>query len=332
MSETILSVRDLTTRFGTVAGTVTAVDRVSFDVAAGETLAIVGESGCGKSVTALSIMRLLPGPPISAVTGSVRLGDRDLLSLRDGEMEAVRGRDVAMIFQEPLTSLNPVFTVGDQIAEAIQTHTGAGRRAALAQARDLLDLVRIPDAARRLHEYPHRLSGGMRQRVMIAMAIACRPRLLIADEPTTALDVTVQAQILDLLRDLQRQLGMAMVLITHDLGVVAETARRVVVMYAGRVVEESPVRDLFRAPAHPYTQGLLRASPHAAVIGAGKLIEIPGMVPGLASMPSGCAFAPRCPRAEARCAAEAPPLERHAPERTAACWFATVAEPAEAVP
>ena len=322
---TILEVRDLVTRFDTMAGKVTAVDRVSFAVEAGETLAIVGESGCGKSVTALSIMQLLPGPPFSEIVGSVRLDGRELVGLPPSEMEKIRGRDVAMIFQEPLTSLNPVFTVGDQIAEAIQTHTDLSRRAAYARALELLDLVRIPDAARRVHEYPHRLSGGMRQRVMIAMAIACSPRLLIADEPTTALDVTVQAQVLDLLRDLQRQLGMAMILITHDLGVVAQMARRVVVMYAGRVVEESPIRPLFRDPIHPYAQGLLQASPHRAVIGGGRLLEIPGVVPGLANMPRGCAFAPRCPRAIDHCGTAPPPLVSHGEGRRAACYVAAAA-------
>src|SRR5271168_2889697 len=257
--EPILDIADLRTWFFTRDGVVRAVDGVSFQVIPGETLAIVGESGCGKSVTALSILRLIPSPPGRIVSGSIRFAGRDLLGLSEAEMRQVRGNEISMIFQEPMTSLNPVLTIGRQIAESLILHQGLGRRAALAKAVDMLRLVHIPEADRRVGEYPHQLSGGMRQRVMIAMALACNPKLLIADEPTTALDVTIQAQILDLMRDLKKRLGSAIMLITHDLGVVAEMCQRVVVMYAGRKVEEATVGEIFARPLHPYTQGLIGA-------------------------------------------------------------------------
>src|SRR5690349_8633934 len=276
----LLDVADLQTWFFTRDGIVRAVDGVSFHVMPGETLAIVGESGCGKSVTALSILRLVPSPPGRIVSGAIRLAGRDLLALSEAEMRDVRGNEISMIFQEPMTSLNPVLTIGRQIAETLTLHQGLDHKAALAKAVDMLRLVHIPEAERRIGEYPHQLSGGMRQRVMIAMALACNPKLLIADEPTTALDVTIQAQILDLMRELKRKTGAAIVLITHDLGVVAEMARRVVVMYAGRKVEEAPVEALFRQPLHPYTLGLLNSVPKLGAtlkqVEPERLAEIPG--------------------------------------------------------
>src|SRR5882762_10487856 len=278
-AEPILEVTDLRTWFFTRDGGVRAVDGVSVHVIPGETLAIVGESGCGKSVTALSILRLIPSPPGRIVSGMIRFAGRDLLGLGEAQMREVRGNEISMIFQEPMTSLNPVLTIGHQIAETLTLHQGLSRRAALAKAVDMLRLVHIPEAQRRIAEYPHQLSGGMRQRVMIAMALACNPKLLLADEPTTALDVTIQAQILDLILDLKRRVGAAIVLITHDLGVVAEIAERVMVMYAGRKVEEAPVAELFRSPRHPYTQGLLGAVPKlgSSLSGATtRLAEIPG--------------------------------------------------------
>jgi oligopeptide/dipeptide ABC transporter ATP-binding protein len=328
----LLELRGLTVRFRTRLGPVTAVDRLDLEVRAGETLALVGESGCGKSVTALAVLGLLPPPPDSAVAGEVRLGGRDLLPLPPAEMRRVRGAEAAMVFQEPMTALNPVFTIGDQIAEALRAHAPLSRADARAQAKALLDLVAIPDAERRLDDYPHQLSGGMRQRALIAIAIACRPKLLIADEPTTALDVTIQQQILDLLRDLKARLGMSLILITHDLGVVAEMADRVAVMYAGRIAEEAPVRALFAAPLHPYTRGLMRASPHHAPHAATRtrLPEIPGIVPALHELPSGCAFAPRCPEATDACAAGVPPLRTYGAARRAAC--VRIAEIADAAP
>src|SRR5712672_1578798 len=293
----ILDIADLRTWFFTRDGVVRAVDGVSFHVIPGETLAIVGESGCGKSVTALSILRLIPSPPGRIVSGAIRFAGRDLLGLSEAEMRDVRGNEISMIFQEPMTSLNPVLTIGHQIAETLTLHQGLDRRAALDKAVDMLRLVHIPEAQRRIAEYPHQLSGGMRQRVMIAMALACNPKLLIADEPTTALDVTIQAQILDLMRDLKTRLGSAIMLITHDLGVIAEMAQRVVVMYAGRKVEEAPVNELFRSPRHPYTQGLLGAVPKlgSSLTGAARrLAEIPGQVPSLKARIEGCVFAGRC--------------------------------------
>ncbi len=326
MSEPLLSVRDLTTHFFTEDGITRAVEGVSFDVSPGETLGIVGESGCGKSVTALSIMRLLPPRLARTVGGAVTFEGRNLLDLSEAEMRSIRGNRVAMIFQEPMTSLNPVLTIGHQIAEAVRIHQGTSPREAEARAIETLNLVRIPDAERRLGDYPHQFSGGMRQRVMIAMALACSPKLLIADEPTTALDVTIQAQILKLMLELKERTGAAVVLITHDLGVVAETCRRVVVMYAGRKIEEAAILELFDRPAHPYTRGLMASIPRYHGRGDGvrkrRLAEIPGIVPSLREPIQGCAFAPRCRYAVERCRTEAPPLRVVAGEHTAACHFA----------
>ena len=327
----VLEVIGLRTYLFTRAGIVKAVDDVSFAVHAGETLAIVGESGCGKTMTSLSLMRLVPSPPGRIVGGSVKLDGRELTALGEAQMREVRGNDISMIFQEPMTSLNPVMTIGKQIAETLRLHQGLSKAEAFAKAVAMLRLVKIPEPAQRAKEYPHQLSGGMRQRAMIAMALACNPRVLIADEPTTALDVTIQAQILDLILDLQKTLGTAVVLITHDLAVVAETARRVIVMYAGRKVEEAGVDDLFATPLHPYTQGLMESIPHLAVIGGaveaetdadgdGRLKEIPGMVPALTNLPDGCAFAPRCTFADARCRTLAPDYEEKQPGHWAACW------------
>src|SRR5205814_952917 len=293
----LLEVENLQTHFRTPDGINRAVDGVSFHVDEGETLAIVGESGCGKSVTSMSLMRLIPEPP-GKIAGAIRFAGRDLLQLSDREMRAIRGNDISMIFQEPMTSLNPVLTVGRQIRETLMIHQGLDQQAAEAHAIEMLILVGIPEPKRRVREYPHQLSGGMRQRVMIAIALACNPKLLIADEPTTALDVTIQAQILDLMADLKKRVGAAIILITHDLGVVAEIAERVLVMYAGRKVEEAPVRELFRKPRHPYTQGLLGALPKlgSSLNGhATKLAEIPGVVPNLKQRIAGCVFASRCP-------------------------------------
>jgi peptide/nickel transport system ATP-binding protein len=303
---------------------VRAVDGVSFSIAPGETLAVVGESGCGKSVTALSVLRLVPSPPGRITGGRIRFAGRDLLALGEAAMRAIRGNEISMIFQEPMTSLNPVLTVARQIGETLRLHQHLDARAAEARAIEMLRLVRLSEPERRARQYPHELSGGMRQRVMIAIALACHPKLLIADEPTTALDVTIQAQILDLMRELKSEIGAAILLITHDLGVVAEMAQRVVVMYAGRKVEEAPVRELFRRPRHPYTRGLLHSVPRlGATLGRSappRLAEIPGMVPSLREPIVGCAFAPRCAYATARCRAEAPALEAKAPGHVAACF------------
>ena len=323
----ILRIGNLQTHFFTPDGVVRAVDGVSYDVHRGETLGVVGESGCGKSVTALSVLRLVADPPGRVVGGEVRLEGINLLDLREDEMEAIRGNDISMIFQEPMTSLNPLFTVGRQIAEAVSLHEGLPRREAWARAVEMLRRVHIPEPERRAHSYPHQLSGGMRQRVMIAMALSCNPKVLIADEPTTALDVTIQAQILDLMREMQETLGQAIILITHDMGVVAENADRVVVMYAGRKVEEAEVDELFDHPGHPYTVGLLGAIPSLDAVaadggGRGRLNEIKGMVPSLADLPPGCAFAPRCGHADARCGASVPPLDQHRPGHWIACWHA----------
>ncbi len=318
----VLEVVDLQTYFYTRRGLVRAVDHVSFSVAAGETLAIVGESGCGKSITALSVMGLIPSPPGRIVGGEVRLHGRDLVRLSNEEMRRVRGNEISMIFQEPMTSLNPVLTIGDQIAEALILHQELSKAAAQARAVEMLKLVRIPEAERRAREYPHQLSGGMRQRAMIAMALACKPKVLIADEPTTALDVTIQAQILELILELQQRLGTAVVLITHDLGVVAETAQRVIVMYAGRKVEEAAVTALFDLPLHPYTRGLMGSIPHLEAAAGNRLQEIPGMVPALNALPPGCAFAPRCPLASDHCRAEYPPYRELQPGHWTACWHA----------
>jgi peptide/nickel transport system ATP-binding protein len=324
--EPLLVVEDLRTQFSTRRGALKAVDGVSFALTPGETLAIVGESGCGKSVTALSLMRLVPDPPGRIVSGSVRLAGVDLLTLTEEAMRDVRGKDIAMIFQEPMTSLNPVLTVGSQIAEVLLLHEPLSRGQAWQKAIEMLRLVRIPEPEQRAKSYPHQLSGGMRQRAMIAMALACNPKVLIADEPTTALDVTIQAQILAIILDLQRKLGTAVILITHDLGVVAETAQRVIVMYAGRKVEEASVDDLFAHPQHPYTHGLMASIPRLDLLrgnengGADRLQEIPGMVPSLADLPAGCAFAPRCTYAEDRCRAAIPAYEEKRPGHFAACW------------
>ena len=322
MNKPLLEVRDLRTHFFTRDGVAKAVDGVSFSVESGEMLALVGESGCGKSVTAFSILRLIADPPGRIVGGEIVFEGRDLLKLSDSEMRAIRGDRIGMIFQDPMTSLNPVFTIGEQIAEAVSMHRPVSRKAALARAVELLDLVKISDPHRRVQEYPHRLSGGMRQRAVIAMALACEPALLIADEPTTALDVTIQAQVLELISDLKDRLGMGVIMITHDLGIVAQHARRVAVMYAGRIVEEADVGALFQRPLHPYTQGLLASIPCPHAAGAGRLTEIPGMVPSLNDMPAGCSFAPRCPRAIERCKASAPMLDPIGEERKVACFVA----------
>jgi oligopeptide/dipeptide ABC transporter ATP-binding protein len=317
--EPLLDVRGLTTRFASRATELRAVDGVSFTLAAGSTLGIVGESGSGKSVTALSILRLVRDPPGRIVGGQVFFRGRDLLALSERDMQEVRGGEIGMIFQEPMTSLNPVMTTGAQVAEPLVLHRRRTRKQALADAAELFHLVGIADPERRIHDYPHQMSGGMRQRVMIAMALACRPALVIADEPTTALDVTIQAQILELLARLRRELGMALVLITHDLGVVAETCDRVLVMYAGHVVEQAPATALFAQPRHPYTAGLLASRRPK---GDGRhLQEIPGLVPRLDQLPPGCRFADRCPRVQERCRKEAPPLDVIEPGRLVRCFY-----------
>jgi peptide/nickel transport system ATP-binding protein len=318
----ILDIDSLQVSLFTRRGVLPAVDGLSLTVAAGETVAIVGESGCGKSLTALAVMRLLPDPPARIVGGAVHFTGRNLAALSEREMQRVRGKDISMIFQDPMTSLNPVATVGDQLIEAIRWHNDVSRREAHARAVDLLRQVRIPDAERRLDDFPHQMSGGMSQRVMIAMAIACGPRLLIADEPTTALDVTIQAQILELMKELQASSGMGLIIISHDLGVVAETADRVVVMYAGRKVEEAPVEALFERPLHRYTRGLLGATPLAKRRRGARLAEIAGSVPALSELPAGCAFQNRCADAFDRCRAEKPVLMPLLPGRTAACFAA----------
>jgi oligopeptide/dipeptide ABC transporter ATP-binding protein len=305
----ILSVRELSVVFDGDAGRVLAVDGVSFDLARGETLAMVGESGCGKTVTALSVLRLLPSPPSRVLGGSVLFEGRDLLTLRAEEIRQVRGRRIAMIFQEPMSALNPVFPVGEQIAEAVRTHFGASRREAETRAVEVMGQVGIPAPEERLRAYPHQLSGGLRQRVMIAIALACRPDVVIADEPTTALDVTLQAQVLELLRSLREELGLALWLITHDLGVVAEVADRVVVLYAGQVVEEAATTELFAHARHPYTRGLLASLPPAGGERPARLRSIPGTVPDPRAWPPGCRFAPRCERAQSDCGAAVPQLE-----------------------
>ncbi len=321
----VLEIVDLQTHFLLREGTLRAVDGFSCTLKPGETLGVVGESGCGKSITALSILRLVPDPPGRIVGGAIRLDGRDLLSLSDAEMRAIRGNDISMIFQEPMTSLNPVVTIGRQISEAISLHQGLGHRAALDKTVEMLRMVRISEPERRLGEFPHQMSGGMRQRVMIAMALSCNPKVLLADEPTTALDVTIQAQILTLMTELQERLGTAIMLITHDMGVVAENADRVVVMYAGRKVEEAPVDALFATPLHPYTQGLLRSIPRldlsvTADVGRRRLSEIDGTVPPLNRLPPGCAFSPRCPFATEICRRDYPPLEEKSPGHFATCW------------
>jgi len=324
----LLRVRGLVTSFRTDTGVLRAVDGVSFDVPKAATVAVVGESGCGKSVTALSILRLVNAPG-RVESGTVELEGRDLLQLPERAMRDVRGKDVSMIFQEPMTSLNPVYTVGWQIIEAVRLHQKRSRRDARARAVELLRLVGIGEPETNVDAYPHQLSGGQRQRVMIAMALACEPRLLLADEPTTALDVTIQAQILELLRDLQRRLSMSILLITHDLGIVAENARHVIVMYAGRVVESAPVRDLFAKPMHPYTLGLLRSIPPAGPHTSRRLHAIEGMVPDLRKLPPGCRFADRCPMRIERCDREEPDLAPIGPQgaRASRCWRAHEVSP-----
>ena len=316
----LLDVRDLQTQFSTSGGVVRAVDGVSWDVRAGETVALVGESGCGKSVSALSVMRLVSAPAGRIVGGEVRFKGRDLLGLSDEEMRKIRGRDIAMIFQEPMTSLNPVLTIGRQLTESLEIHLGMTPEQARARAGEILGLVGIADADRRLRQYPHQFSGGMRQRIMIAMALSCNPALILADEPTTALDVTIQAQILELLKSLSRKLGAAMLIITHNLGVVARYADRVNVMYAGRIVERGTAREIYANPRHPYTLGLLRSVPRLDEPRRAKLDPIPGQPPDLTRLPAGCAFAPRCSFAVERCRRDRPELELVAADHTAACW------------
>jgi len=333
-SEALLDIRGLKTHFKTDDGWVQAVDGVDIRIDAGETVCIVGESGCGKTVTAHSVLKLIPMPPGKIVAGEILWQGRDLVPLDAAGMSKVRAKEIAIVFQEPMTSLNPVYTVGEQIAEVLRLHEGLGRRAALDRAAEMLSLVNIPNAAARVHDYPHQFSGGMRQRVMIAMALSCNPKLLIADEPTTALDVTIQAQILDLLLDMKSRLGMAIMLITHAMGVVAETAERVVVMYAGKVVEEAGVEELFASPKHPYTQGLIRSIPRLdlAAIHKQKLETIPGMVPSLLDPAPGCRFAPRCRFVTELCLKGTPELRSVGSGHKVACvlYPAEAETPAEA--
>jgi peptide/nickel transport system ATP-binding protein len=319
--ERLLEIRRLQTEFVTDDGVVRAVDGVDLAVDRGETVGVVGESGCGKTVTALSVLKLIPMPPGRIAGGQILWRGRDLVPLRPQDMQDIRSKEIAIIFQEPMTSLNPVYTIGDQISEVIRLHEGLGRRAALERAVDMLRLVHIPNPDRRVRDYPHQFSGGMRQRVIIAMALSCSPALLIADEPTTALDVTIQAQILELLAEIKSRLGMAIMLITHAMGVVAETAQRVAVMYAGKVVEEAPVEQLFAKPSHPYTQGLIRSIPRidATATRRRRLESIAGMVPSPLDPLPGCRFAPRCPFARADCIEAVPALREIAPGHKVAC-------------
>ncbi len=316
----LLVVKDLATHFFTESGVVKAVDGVSYDIEEGETLALVGESGCGKSVSALSLMRLIPNPPGKTVAGEVIFEGEDLLKMSDQDMRHIRGNRMSMIFQEPMTSLNPVLTIGRQITESLELHLKMDRQAARERAAELLSLVGIPDAMRRLDDYPHQFSGGMRQRVMIAMGLTCNPRLLIADEPTTALDVTIQAQILELIQRLSTELGLAVLIITHNLGVVARYAHRVNVMYAGKIIERGGAEDIYTRPKHPYTHGLLKSVPRLDQPKKEKLDPIQGMPPDLISLPPGCAFRPRCPFATARCETDIPPLTAVGEGHVAACW------------
>ena len=328
MTTPLLEVDDLHLAFASREGVTRALEGVSWQLHAGEMLGIVGESGCGKSVTAMAVLRLLPAPPTTHISGAIRFRGEDLLPASEARLQQIRGNEISMIFQDPMTSTNPVLTIGEQIAEALILHQRLGRRAARARAVELLDLVNIPDPQRRVDEYPHQFSGGMRQRAMIAIALACKPDVLIADEPTTALDVTIQAQIMELLDRLRRETGTAIVLITHDLGVVAESCDRVVVMYAGAKVEEAATAELFAHPAHPYTRGLLDAMPRLdtpLTEPRSRLPEIPGMVPSLRGAAQGCRFAPRCAQADHRCRAEVPPLATFdcaTPTHRAACWRA----------
>jgi peptide/nickel transport system ATP-binding protein/oligopeptide transport system ATP-binding protein len=317
----LLEVQNLKTYFFTDRGVAKAVDDVSFSLDTGKTLCVVGESGCGKSVTALSIMRLIPEPPGRIVGGRILFEGTDLVGLSEARMRSIRGNKISMIFQEPMTSLNPVFRVGDQIAEVLELHENMKKAVAMDRAVELLRMVGIPSPETRVRDYPHQMSGGMRQRVMIAMALACNPKLIIADEPTTALDVTIQAQILELMEELSRTTGTAILLITHDLGVVAETAEHVVVMYAGRVVEEAPVRELFHDPLHPYTRGLMRSIPSMSDDERRRLEAIPGVVPSLLALPVGCKFNDRCRHAFDRCLAEEPPLTTPKDGHSVRCWL-----------
>jgi peptide/nickel transport system ATP-binding protein len=324
MGERLLEVKGLKTYFYTDEGVVRAVDGIDLHIDKGETLGVVGESGCGKTVTALSIMRLIAIPPGRIVEGQILYQGRDLVTLPAAQMRKVRGKEISMVFQEPMTSLNPVFTIGEQIAEAIRLHEGLGRRDAMDKTVEMLKIVHMPNPERRIKEYPHQLSGGMRQRVMIAMALSCNPKLLIADEPTTALDVTIQAQILELLNELKAKLGMAVMLITHDMGVIAETAQRVVVMYAAKVAEEASVGELFKEPLHPYTQGLLRSIPRIdlAATERRRLETIPGTVPSLrGDIAPGCRFAPRCPFVKTVCTEKDPVLKEVKPGHKVSCWL-----------
>ena len=324
MQDLLLDIRGLRTQFFTDDGLARAVDGVSYSLAKGETVGVVGESGCGKSVTALSVLRLIPDPPGKIVDGEIIFEGTNLLELSSADMRRIRGNDISMIFQEPMTSLNPVFTIGNQITEAVRLHQGLNKKGALDKAVEALKLVGIPVPERRVHEYPHQLSGGMRQRAMIAMALSCNPKVLIADEPTTALDVTIEAQILDLMRTLQDELGTAIIMITHDLGVIAEMAHKVVVMYAGKVVEQAPVERIFASPNHPYTQGLLQSLPRVDKDASGakqRLQEIPGIVPSLLNLPAGCKFASRCPSVMPQCKEQEPSLEQVAPDHYSACWL-----------
>ena len=323
-TDPVLQVEDLRTYFDTRDGVVKAVDGLSFSVRPGEILSVVGESGCGKSITSLSVMQLLPRPPARFASGRIMFKGRDLLQASEEEMRRVRGNEISMIFQDPMSSLNPVLSIGDQLTEAIMLHQGLSQKQAMDHAAEMLDLVHIPEPRRRLKEYPHQLSGGMRQRVMIAMALSCNPSVLIADEPTTALDVTIQAQILALMEEIRDKLKTAIILITHDLGVVAEMADRVLVMYAGRKVEEADVAEIFERPQHPYTRGLMRSVPRLTTdfleARQERLSEIPGIVPALTNLPKGCTFAERCAFATDRCRAEYPALEPKKPDHLAACW------------
>ena len=323
-ADALLKVQGLKTHFYTEDGIVRAVDGVDFYLSPGETLGIVGESGCGKSVTALSILRLIPQPPGRIVAGDLVFKERNLLTLSMDRMRKIRGKDISMIFQEPMTSLNPVFPIGRQISEAIQLHEGLSGRESLEKAVDVLHLVGIPSPQKRVRDYPHQLSGGMRQRVMIAMALSCNPNILLADEPTTALDVTIQAQILRLISDLQAKVGMAVILITHNLGIVAQTARRVAVMYMGKIVEEADVKGLFGQPLHPYTQGLLKSLPnfYKDSVKKDRLEEIPGVVGSLLTPPAGCYFSPRCRHTKEVCRKDGPPLKEACPGHGVRCWLA----------
>jgi oligopeptide/dipeptide ABC transporter ATP-binding protein len=327
----LLDVRDLHTHFFTSGAVIRAVDGVSWDVFPGETVALVGESGCGKSVSALSVMRLVAAPAGRIVGGEIVFKGKDLLTLSEEQMRRIRGREIGMIFQEPMTSLNPVLSVGRQLTETVEVHLGMTPGQSRARAIELLSLVGVSDPERRLNQYPHQFSGGMRQRMMIAMALSCSPPLVLADEPTTALDVTIQAQILELMKDLSRRLGAAMLMITHNLGVVARYADRVNVMYAGRIVERATARELYANPRHPYTLGLLRSVPRLDEPRKAKLQPIPGQPPDLSRLPGGCAFAPRCPYVVQRCRTEVPPLDKLGAEHVAACWVANeLGHPTEA--